>query len=285
MPQPVTATTATLVDAGGFSFDQLANIYNASRIDYIVPMPMNAQRMREYVRFYDVDLNASFVVQNARQKQKYIGIGMLGLRQERAWVTRVGILPESRGQHVGQLVIGKLFDAAQERGAQRVQLEVIEGNEPAIKLFRKFGFEPIRNLLVLRRAPHAVEPLPESVIVTALPEDAIQASLRTRSETMSWLDETASLINAGNLEGLSVILPDGAEGWLVFRNTLLQITHVVIHAPNDEVAAALLRALYIYYPRHDTKLENLDADSPLWPVLQTFGYGESFRRIEMVKQF
>src|SRR5258706_14343387 len=83
-----------------YSFDQLADIYNQTQVDYIVPMPMNGKRMAEYVAEYDVDMPSSTVSLNARHTPT--GIVMLGLRYDRSWITRLGILPNQRGHHVGQ---------------------------------------------------------------------------------------------------------------------------------------------------------------------------------------
>lgn len=269
------------VSAGQFSFDELATIYNDARVDYIVPMPMNARRMEEYVRAYDVDLTASYVIHD--DSDKIGGLGMLGVRQQRVWITRVGIIPASRGQKLGQFVMEKLLSCAQERGARRAQLEVIEGNEPAYRLFLKLGFEQTGKLLVIRRPPSPPPALSTEVTVTALDIDGIEACLRARTGQTSWLTETPSLLNAGSLEGMRLTFPDGASGWIVFRNSLFQLTHVVLDAPDSTVASALLQALHSYYPRHDTKVENLPADSPLWHVFQKWGYCEAFTRVEMIR--
>ena len=49
------------VPCSAYDYVALAEIYNQGRVDYIVPMPMNARRLEEYVRAYDVDLAASLV--------------------------------------------------------------------------------------------------------------------------------------------------------------------------------------------------------------------------------
>jgi len=54
----------SVVSASEYTFAALAQIYNQGRVDYIVPMPMNARRMEEYVRYYDVALDASVVMLN-----------------------------------------------------------------------------------------------------------------------------------------------------------------------------------------------------------------------------
>jgi GNAT superfamily N-acetyltransferase len=87
------------VPCSKYTFAELADIYNQSRVDYIVPMPMNAKRMEAYVRSYDVDLDASIVVFDSAGLMA--GVGMLGLREDRAWITRVGVLPDRRGHNLG----------------------------------------------------------------------------------------------------------------------------------------------------------------------------------------
>ncbi len=262
-----------LIRASGFSLEQITQIYNAGRTDYIVPMQLDAARMGEYLRIYDVDVNASFVV---RDGARFVGIGMLGLRGDRAWITRVGIAPEARGQHIGDLIVGGLIDVARERDLRLMQLEVIEGNAPAIHLFHKVGFIDERLLLVLRRKASGLEP-PDTP-VQRLTSAEIDACLYQRAERQSWVDETASLRNADHLEGLRA-----GEGWIVLRNTGTQITHLVFGTKDQTAAANLVRAIYSAYPTHDTYFENLPADSPLWPTLQALGFYEDFRRVEMIK--
>lgn len=67
------------VTCSQYNFAQLAEIYNATRIDYIVPMPMNARRMEQYVKMYDVSLEASSVIFNTGHEM--VGLGMVGVRQ------------------------------------------------------------------------------------------------------------------------------------------------------------------------------------------------------------
>ena len=54
----------------------------------------------------------------------------------------IAVTPMARRQGVGAALIEHLFTAARTRGTARVFLEMRRGN-PAIHLYRKFGFEPI----------------------------------------------------------------------------------------------------------------------------------------------
>ena len=76
--------------ADSFTFEELTEAYNQTRVDYVVPMPMNVAKLREYVRVYDVSLNHSVV---AIGEDLMLGLGMLGVRQNRCWITRLGVLP------------------------------------------------------------------------------------------------------------------------------------------------------------------------------------------------
>jgi ribosomal protein S18 acetylase RimI-like enzyme len=272
------------VPASTYNFAELADIYNQTRVDYIVPMPMNAKRMEVYVSSYDIDLDASIVAFDADGEMA--GVGMLGRRGSRAWITRLGVLPYRRGHQLGRFLMETLIAQAVRGGARLIQLEVIKGNTPAYRLFLKLGFKETRELLVIRRPPGklAIEnPLPQAGVRPLTP-DEVQGCLAQRSPGASWIDETPSLIHAGSLKGLRVEMPSGAAGWVVYQQTALQIGYIVLHTPwpaRDNLTRALLYHLHSLHPLQDTKVENIPALDLRWPVYQELGYVEAFRRIEM----
>lgn len=284
------AGALTAVPASRCSIEALVQIYNASRVDYIVPMPMNARRMAEYIAAYDVDLDASYVAVNTADEP--CAIGMLGWRGQRAWVTRLGVVPERRGRHVGRFMLNTLLDAAQSRGAALAQLEVIEGNAPAHALFLKAGFQETRRLYALRRPPSPLPPSAAALLTNArlekLDTQACISALEQRDLPISWLEETESMRKIGTLEGLAVALGNGERGAVVFCRMPFQISHITPTAPADASEAlktALIAAVHHQYPKHDTKLENVDADSRFLSTFRSLGYIVEFRRIEMFRFF
>ena len=70
-------TTPKFITASQFSIEDLTEAYNQTRVDYMVPMPMNAARLAEYVDVYDVDMDKSVVAMNGTGM---LGLGMLGIR-------------------------------------------------------------------------------------------------------------------------------------------------------------------------------------------------------------
>lgn len=266
-----------------YSFEELADIYNQTRVDYIVPMPMNAKRMREYVTEHDVDLDASVVVLS--EHDEVIGLNMVAFRQQRAWITRLGVVPDLRKRKSGQFLMDTLLERARQRGAKWVQLEVIEGNEPAYRLFLKCGFKETRRLLIIRRPPGMPAEVPARAedTVTPLSADEINACLSQRDDSPAWLEETPSLLHTGSLKGLRVTLASGKTGWVVYQLTTFKIAHIVL-CPyvDEELASAVLYHLHRTHPRQDTKTENVPVSSVYWPIFQKMGYLEEFRRIEML---
>jgi ribosomal protein S18 acetylase RimI-like enzyme len=282
--QPEFEHPFTSKPASSFTFEELADIYNRARVDYIVPMPMNAKRMEIYVRSHDIDLDASAVVYDGEGEMA--GVGMLGVRDHRAWITRVGVLPERRRHNLGLFLLHTLLDGACARSVRLVQLEVIKNNTPAYNLFLKLGFRITRELMVIRRPPSKLQmtpPVPEGV-ATPLGQKEVLDCLAQRGTGASWIEETRSLVQAGSLHGTRIEFPSGDSGWIVYQSSPVQLGYLLLHTPapvRDAMTRALLYSLHSLHPMQDTKVENVPVLDLRWPVFQEMGYVEAFRRIEM----
>lgn len=277
-----------LLAASAFTIEQLTQAYNQTRVDYLVPMPMNAARLAEYIAYYDVDLDLSVVSVN--ENQTITGLGMLGVRDHATWVTRLGVLPTSRRHGTGRAIMQALLSVSQAHHARQTILEVIKNNLPAYNLFCSCGFVEQRELLVLRRAPNP-PPAPPTTAATWLNHRQIMACLRARTDQPSWLTANESLDHVGDMQGVQVTLANGGRGWLAFHvqrfggfpMLLSRLVFGTEHGHPPQVAAELLAHLYTLYPALDTHTENIAADDPHLPALFGCGFFESFRRIEMLR--
>jgi len=268
--------------ADHYDIETLADLYNRARVDYIVPMPMNGRRLADYVLHYDVDLTMSAVALNDDNEE--CGLIMTGVRDPRSWATRLGVIPERRGHHIGQFLMEYLLAQSRDHDLRYAQLEVIKGNSPAIALFTKLGFTPTRELLVIRRAPGKLVPRSEfdSATVSAIAPQDIPGVLACRAADAAWTEETSSLLKAGSLNGLQIELPSGEAGWIVFQVLPFQLTHFVLSPyASDGLIRALLYHVHRRFALQDTKVENLPL-GPAWTAFQSLGYVEAFRRIEMI---
>ncbi|MCA9931367.1 MAG: GNAT family N-acetyltransferase [Anaerolineales bacterium] len=275
-----------LVPADHFSFQQLTDAYNQTRVDYLVPMPMNVARLREYARVYDIHMGYSCV---AVEEDIMLGLGMLGVRRNRAWITRLGVLPSGRRKGVGENIMNALMNQAENKNLGYIWLEVIKGNKPAHKLFHKCGFHETRELIVARRPPTQTQDnslLKRIKRVTTLNHEEAIILLSHRQNRPNWLNETESLQNVHNLSALLIEQHNGGRGWVTYHAGILQLTRIIVEVTAGdptEVTETVLHILHRRHKRQDAIAENL-CDDAQWLGFQKMGYFDSFRRIEMVKE-
>ena len=130
--------------ANTFTVAELTDIYNQTRIDYIVPMPMNVTRLNEYIHNYDLDLTRSAV---AMADGDAIGLAMLGVREDHTWITRLGVVPGKRHLGAGEALMRYVIKQSWDLNVEYIVLEVILNNVPAYRLFRKLGLQENREIL------------------------------------------------------------------------------------------------------------------------------------------
>ena len=282
MPPTNPNTAIQLIPASRFSYEQLTAIYNQTRVDYMVPMPMNAVRLAEYVNTYDVSLDCSMVA--ATQDGEMLGVNMLGLREDRAWITRLGVIPNTRRGGVGQALMESLMEQAARLSIKFVMLEVIKNNTPAHQLFLKLGFYEVGELLVLRRSPFTAPVDP--IVADAERMDRTDSLVLVGRDrgTQPWTNQSETLFNAFEVSGLRLTLADGSRGWMVYQRQKFLLTRFAFKTEVGDpatVAYSLLSHLHHQYPRLDTQIENIQVNDPHLPAFYKMGYVESFRRIEM----
>jgi ribosomal protein S18 acetylase RimI-like enzyme len=91
-----------------------------------------------------VDLELSRVILHAARP---VGVALLARRGWTSRLAAMSILPDARGRGIGAVCVRQLLDEAKTRGDQSMTLEVIEQNEPAVRLYEKCGFAKMRRLL------------------------------------------------------------------------------------------------------------------------------------------
>ncbi|HKY52865.1 MAG TPA: GNAT family N-acetyltransferase [Anaerolineales bacterium] len=279
--------TIEFISAEQFTLQELTDLYNQTRVDYLVPMPMNASRLEEYIRDFDIALSQSCVARAGDGPM--LGLCMLGIRPNRAWITRLGVLPATRRHGVGSALMDCMLENASRLGAKTTQLEVIKNNLPAYHLFSCKDFKEAGEYLVMRRAPYAT-PEPLRGDIHWLDSDRALEALQAYQYHLTWINALESMRNARDVEGLHLTLPDGSAGWLVYRNTKFTLrstlSHLIIYTEQGnpiEVGTQLLLNLHTHYSHHDTYAENIHKDDPHLAAFQALGYFENFSRIEMFR--
>lgn len=281
MKTPASNPVIQLLPASRFSVEELTAIYNRTRVDYMIPMPMNAVRLTEYIEAYDVDLDRSLV---AMEGETMRGVAMLGVRADRTWITRLGVIPSTRRSGVGEALMRGLLEQSARLGIEFTMLEVIKNNTPAHQLFLKLGFYEVGELLILRRSP-SIQPI-EPVVADARRLERYEALDLVGYDRGSqpWTNQSESLGHAREISGLHLSLADGSRGWIAYQREKFTLTHFIYKTEEGDpaqLAFAFLSHLHHQYPRLDTHIENIQVNDPHLPAFYKMGYVESFRRIEM----
>ncbi|MDE3112583.1 MAG: ribosomal protein S18-alanine N-acetyltransferase [Chloroflexota bacterium] len=115
------------------TLDDIPAVQDVERASFPVPWPANAFR-HELTQ----NRNAHYIA--ARSGDAIVGYAGLWLMVDEAHITTFAVLPEHRRQRIGERMLQRLFDIAEEMGAEWLTLEVRVSNLPAQRLYEKYGF-------------------------------------------------------------------------------------------------------------------------------------------------
>lgn len=195
-----------------------------------MPIHIDEPTMQHIVNSWSIDLSRSRVVED-------VGICNLGVRGGRGWIGGVGVVPEKRRQGIGRALMEAVLDVA----PPTVDLEVLESNEGAKRLYDDLGFQVTR-LLEIWSLPE--QPEVEARQVDPAPLGQIDLPWQRDDESLPddyerWeVDGGAMLLKGGNVLQLQASDIDVATA-LLSRGKALNYVNV----PEGDVASAALAAL------------------------------------------
>src|SRR5690349_8771507 len=120
-----------LKPASDYSLPDLVDILNRGFENYFVPIAFNVNTFLNMLRKDGTDLTSSRVL---LIDDKTAGIALIARRGWTSRLAAMGIAIEHRGLGGGSWFMKKLIDEACARGDREMVLEVIEQNEPAVRL-------------------------------------------------------------------------------------------------------------------------------------------------------
>jgi len=110
----------------------------------VIPVHFDLSYFLNMIRKDNIDLSSSRVLMIDEQPA---GIGHIARRGWTSRLAAMGIFKEFRNQKAGTWFMDQLINEARERDDKEMVLEVIEQNEPAVKLYKNKGFEIVRRLV------------------------------------------------------------------------------------------------------------------------------------------
>lgn len=276
----------TLRPAAEFGLERIVPLYNRVWATHPMPMPLNGRRMAAHIDAYSVTLKASRVAMTDESPPRLAGMALLALRGQQAWIMGPSVAPEYRTQGLGSRLLAEVLAQAASAGATRAQVEVFAGDTEAFRFFTRHGFQARTNLIALRRPPGRPDPslAMAGAQVFRLESEEIPSLLSAREEALPWIEATPSLLRAGSLQGIGVMLLDGQVGWVVYQRMPFQMTHITLsRSAGLPMAQTLLYQLHLQNPLQDAKLEALPADHIHRPAFEALGYVVFWHLRELVR--
>ena len=111
---------------------------------YIVPVHLSPALFDARFRQVHLDLAASRILVASG---KPVGLCLISRRGWSSYVAAAGVAPEYRGAGIARELMQECIRESRARGERRMLLEVIAGNEPAVRLYGKLGFVAKRRLV------------------------------------------------------------------------------------------------------------------------------------------
>lgn len=123
------------------------------QFQHVTNLVMRERAYLAFVEGFPIDEAATFVARNLRLRNPQLVaddagriVGWCDIRRETIPVYAhvghlgMGLLPEYRGQGIGERLLRESIDAARKMGFERIELTVYARNARAAALYRKVGF-------------------------------------------------------------------------------------------------------------------------------------------------
>lgn len=132
--------------ASDYPTPDLVQLLNLTFEDYLVPIHFDHSQFLTMLRKDNIDLDSSRVLLADSEPS---GIALIARRGtfRASRLAGMGITREMRGKSAGSWLMGQLIKEARARNDREMVLEVIEQNKPAVRLYKKYGFQAIRRLI------------------------------------------------------------------------------------------------------------------------------------------
>jgi ribosomal protein S18 acetylase RimI-like enzyme len=231
---------------------------------------MTESWFRDHVARNDVDLARSprWTVGGA-----LAGAALLAFRGGRAWVGAFGVVPEFRGRRLAFRFLEQTLTFARESGAASIELEVLEHNHGAIRLYERGGFEQVDELVVWSREPRPANGRGADA-GTSRHDDAALVDAIARVPSACWQREPRGVAAAAPFRTLLIGAPEAPDAYAFVRLRDGERATVLDAGARDAAAAsALLAALDARVPAQLILLN----EPPRGPLHGAFGAASGWR--------
>jgi len=138
----------SLVSLSQIRDEEFRLLSNSAFSDYLAgPFHLSQERFPDWIRVSGLDRSSSLVMQYGATSVGYLAVAQ---REQRLRIVGMGIVPEHRRKGLSRAFLSYLLSTDRIADLDAVELEVIENNLPALRLYESLGFQKLRRLYGFR---------------------------------------------------------------------------------------------------------------------------------------
>jgi ribosomal protein S18 acetylase RimI-like enzyme len=115
----------------------VTSLYNQVYTDYYFNIFYDNVSFKKYLKSLPANLDVSCVI---KKDNEPVGLVIVSTFGNQAWISSFGIIHKYRKLGLGEKLLNKTINSIKSLDINNIGLEVLDYNQPANKLYKKFGF-------------------------------------------------------------------------------------------------------------------------------------------------
>jgi ribosomal protein S18 acetylase RimI-like enzyme len=264
--------------ASDLAVADLAAVWRQAYDGYFVPLQFDEMQLARHIRWSGLDLSLSLV---AFEGEAPLGLSLAAHAHGRAWIGGFGIAPAFRRQGWATRLMQAHAERLDAAGISDARLEVIDIN-PAIEVYRRSGFQVVRELLVWEGDLGEVG----SAGIALARDDLARVHARLHRTEPSWrrgLKRLFNILDDGETQVIGVERAGQVTAFAVILDQPERFGLFDAACADQAAGQALLAALAAIRPGARVRVVDEADDTPLARALQAAGFERTIRQFEMVR--
>ncbi|MBB1139087.1 GNAT family N-acetyltransferase [Myroides sp. WP-1] len=243
---------------------EIVQVLNESFADYIIPLQLKADQLAIKIAVENVQLDLSVGVVD---QGKLVGFMLHAINQVEGKLTAynaaTGVVPTHRGQGLVSKMYAFLLDRLQPLQVEQLVLEVIEGNQSAIRAYEKMGYHKARKLICFEGEAQV---MPRNSPVEVIELDAFNWPVFTAFWDVqpSWQNAVPAMENSkARCRILGAYKEDQLVGYLILNPTSKRVLQLAVDSKHRRqgVATHLIQTMNEITASKEVYVYNIDDTS------------------------
>ncbi len=207
----------------------LARTFNEAFENYFVPVKYNEELIKYKISIEKLNLELSI---GAFENDRLVGFiwHCSDFKEDKktAYNAATGVMPNFRGNGLTSKMYEHIIPQLKSSEIQQIELEVIDENIPAIKSYKKVGFEIVRNLHCFKGKLASKDSDTNIQIRELMPN--LGFAKKTATSKLTW-QNFAPIKNASisNIKAIGAFENENLLGQLIFNENKSRIHHISVH--------------------------------------------------------